>query len=615
MLAPGSGVVNAFFQALFSDELMAPFAGAELSDTLLDRASLTGYSRMPTQAHWTMNGADTTALALYLVGITAFGIWVGYRRHSSSEQYFLASRSLGWFTIGAAVFTSNISTIHLVGLAASGAKDGMAIGNFEWMACFTLMLLGLLFAPFYIRTRVATLPEFMERRYCPAARTFLAVIGLAGALLIHIGISLFAAAKLFESFLGVPMMYTIVALSLFTVTYTALGGLKAVVMTENIQVCLLLGGALLVTARGWQALAAHGIASLAALHTATLPGQLSMLRPIADGHGQLNEYSWLAVLAGYPILGIWYWCADQTHVQRVLGARDLRSAQLGPLFAGFLKITPVFLMVLPGVIGSVLWRQGAIRLATVAGTGQPDYNTMLPALINFLVPTGLKGLLAACMAAALMSCMAAALNSCATLISVDIVKRHSPSMADERVVLIGRVSTGVIMLLAMLWSTQGDQFGTIFEAINKIPMTFAPAVTTVFVLGIWWKRGTARAAMTTLTVGSLAGIAYFVCDLPMVGRWWLGGAAPAGFAGLVSDPMHGLGIPFMLAGPLLAAACVVLYVTVSLRTPPMDPVAVRAVCWDHPLAFLRGPFHRAADPRIVALALFAIVAILYRLMR
>lgn len=382
--------------------------------------------------NWSMNWVDTVVLASYLVGITLFGIWVGYRRNASSGQYFLAKKSLGWFTIGAAVFTSNISTIHLVGLAASGAKDGMVIGNFEWMGCFTLMLLGLVFAPFYLKSGVATLPEFMERRYGQQARMFLAVIGLfGGALLIHIGISLFAAAKLFESFLGVPMFLTILVLSLFTVTYTALGGLKAVVMTENIQACLLLGGALLITNSGLRALGDAGVQNLKEFQAAVQPRQLNMLRPVFDGAGQLNGFSWLAVLLGYPILGIWYWCADQTHVQRVLAARNLKAAQNGPLFAGFLKITPVFLMVLPGVIGYVLWNKGVFQLATVPGSGLPDYNTMLPSLINFLVPVGIRGLLAASMAAALMSCMAAPLNSCATLISMDIVTRHSPDMEDS----------------------------------------------------------------------------------------------------------------------------------------------------------------------------------------
>ena len=560
-----------------------------------------------------MNAVDSCVLIIYLVGIAAFGIRVGFRRNASSEQYFLANKSLGWFTVGAAIFTSNISTIHLVGLAAGGAKSGMVIGNFEWMACFILVLLALVFAPFYIHSRVSTLPEFMERRYCPQARTFLAFIGILGALLIHIGISLFAAAKVFQSFLGVPMYTTILVLSLFTVSYTALGGLKAVVMTENIQVWLLLGGATLVTVLGIRALPTVGVHSFVGFREAIQPGQLSMLQPVINGQGHLNEFSWLSVLLGYPILGIWYWCADQTHVQRVLGARNLRAAQNGALFAGFLKITPVFLMVLPGVVGYVLWQKGAFALGNVAGA--PDYNTMLPTLINYLVPVGLKGLLAASMAAALMSCMAAALNSCATLISVDIVRRLRPAMPDKSVVGVGRVTTGVIMVLAMLWSTQGDQFGTIFEAINKIPMTFAPAVTTVFVLGIFWKRGTWQGAMVTLCVGSLIGMVYFVLDLPAVGRWLLGSSAASGFSGLVTDPAYGVGIPFMLVGPLLAALCVVIYVTTSLLTPAMDQEAIDKLCWDHPLDFLRGPLKGASDPRLVALWLFGGVAVLYAFLR
>ncbi len=555
---------------------------------------------------------DVAVIAIYLIGITAFGIWIGYRKNTSSQQYFLANKSLGWFTVGAAVFTSNISTLHLVGLAAGGAKEGMVIGNFEWMACFTLITLALIFAPFYINSKVSTLPEFMERRYCPQARTFLAVIGLLGALLIHIGISLFAAAKVFESFLGVPMMVTIVVLSLFTVIYTALGGLKAVVMTENIQVCLLLGGATLVTVLAIKALPGVGVHDLVGFKAAVAPGQLHMLQPVINEQGHLNGFSWLSVLLGYPILGIWYWCADQTHVQRVLGARSLKDGQNGALFAGFLKITPVFLMVLPGVIGYVLWQKGAFQLLNVASTGQPDYNTMLPSLINYLIPVGLKGLIAASMAAALMSCMAAALNSCATLISLDIVKRVRPDTSDKRTVTIGRIATGVIMVLAMLWSTQGDQFGTIFEAINKIPMTFAPAVTTVFVLGVMWKRGTKQAAMATLYLGSLIGVTYFLVDMPGIGKMILGAdKAHTGFSGLVSDPAQGLGVPFMLVGPIIAVFCVGIYVVTSLLTPAMDPKEVAKVCWDHPLAFLKGAVTGASDPRVVTLILLGVVGVLY----
>jgi SSS family solute:Na+ symporter len=556
---------------------------------------------------------DVIVIAVYLVGITAFGIKVGYQKKASSQQYFLANKSLGWFTVGAAVFTSNISTLHLVGYAAGGARDGLVIGNFEWMACFILILLALMFAPFYINSGVATLPEFMERRYCPAARTFLAVIGILGALLIHIGISLFAAAKVFEGLLGVPMFATIVVLSLFTVTYAALGGLKAVVMTESIQVVLLLGGAMLITIMGVRALPRVGVHDLASFQQAVAPGQLHMLQPVINGQGHLNEFSWLAVLLGYPILGIWYWCADQTHVQRVLGAHTLKDGQNGALFAGFLKLSPVFLMVFPGVIGYVLWQRGAIHLANVAG--HPDYNTMLPLLIQYLIPVGVRGLIAASLAAALMSCMAAALNSCATLISIDVAKRMNPEATDAQVVRIGRITTGVIMVLAMLWSTQGDQFGTIFEAVNKIPMTFAPAVTTVFVLGVLWKRGTRQAAMATLYFGSLIGVLYFLIDLPSTGRWFLPPSRLTDFGGFVTDPVQGLGIPFMLAGPIITVVCVAIYVVTSLLTPAMDEAEVAKVCWDHPLAFLKGPVTAVSDPRIVSLLLLVTVGVCYYLLR
>jgi SSS family solute:Na+ symporter len=556
---------------------------------------------------------DGIVIAVYLIGITAFGIKVGYQRKATSQQYFLANKSLGWFTVGAAVFTSNISTIHLVGYAAGGARDGLVIGNFEWMACFILILLALMFAPFYINSGVATLPEFMERRYCPAARTFLAVIGILGALLIHIGISLFAAAKVFETLLGVPMFATIIVLSLFTVTYAALGGLKAVVMTESIQVVLLLGGATLITIMGLRALPGVGVHDLGGFRQAVAPGQLHMLQPIIDAHGHLNEFSWLAVLLGYPVLGIWYWCADQTHVQRVLGAHTLKDGQNGALFAGFLKLSPVFLMVFPGVIGYVLWQRGAIHLANVAG--HPDYNTMLPLLIQYLIPVGVRGLIAASLAAALMSCMAAALNSCATLISIDVAKRMNPEATDAQVVRVGRITTGVIMVLAMLWSTQGDQFGTIFEAVNKIPMTFAPAVTTVFVLGVLWKRGTRQGAMATLYFGSLIGVIYFLVDLPSTGRWFLPPSRLTDFGGFVTDPVQGLGIPFMLAGPIIAVVCVAIYVVTSLLTPAMDEAEVAKVCWDHPLAFLKGPVIVVSDPRLISLLLLVTVGVCYYLLR
>jgi SSS family solute:Na+ symporter len=305
---------------------------------------------------------DLIVIIAYLLGIMFIGIWVGFRRHASSQQYFLAGKSLGWFSIGAALFASNISTIHLVGLAAAGADVGMVMGNFEWMASFCLIILGLVFAPFYFKSRISTLPEFLERRYSPQARTFLAFVAITGALLIHIGISIFAGAKLFESFLGIDVMWSILIISAVTVIYTALGGLKAVVVTETIQTFLLLGGAILVTVLGINYLPKCGIESVADFKAAIKPDQMSMIHRITDDAGHLNKYSWLAVLLGYPVLGIWYWCSDQTIVQRVLGSKSERDSQNGALFAGFLKILPVFLMVFPGVIGYLMYTNGAFTL-------------------------------------------------------------------------------------------------------------------------------------------------------------------------------------------------------------------------------------------------------------
>jgi SSS family solute:Na+ symporter len=328
----------------------------------------------------------------------------------------------------------------------------------------------------------------------------------------------------------------------------------------------------------------------------------------------LNKYSWLAVLLGYPVLGIWYWCSDQTIVQRVLGSKSERDSQNGALFAGFLKILPVFLMVFPGVIGYLMYTNGAFTLPRLEN-GDLDYNLTLPSMINLLVRPGIKGLLAAGLLAALMSTIAAALNSCATLISVDVIKRMKPDIKDQTQVTIGRFSAAVVMVLAMLWSTQGDQFGTIFEAINKIPMIFAPAVTTVFLLGVFWRRGTNKAALTTFAVGCAVGLVYFVMDMPVIGRALL--ASPReGFAGLVTDPIQGLGLPFMIVGPILCAMCIVIYVVVSLNTPAPDPAKLENVCWEHPLQAIRqGAVKGIGDPRMIALFLFVIMVVLYYVFR
>jgi solute:Na+ symporter, SSS family len=530
---------------------------------------------------------DLVVVAAYFIGIIAAGLLAVRRQKLTGEMYFLAGRSLRWPVVGAALFASNISTIHLVGLAEGGYKYGLVIGNFEWMATFSLILLALVFAPFYFRAHISTLPEFLERRYSPLARSVMACMAIAAALLIHIGISLYAGAVVFREFFGISVTASITIISVATAIYTVVGGLRAVVVTETIQTVLLLFGAVLVTWLGIRALPAAGVHNWDEFRAALRPGQLSMLQTT-----NREGFAWYAILLGYPVLGVWYWCTDQTIVQRVLGARTERDAQHGALFAGLLKILPVFLMVLPGVIGYVLFRD-------VIGTNASE---TFPVLINRLVPPGLRGLLAAGLLAALMSTIAAALNSVGTLVALDLVKHFRPQTSDRAQVRIGASSAVVLMMLAMLWSTQGGRFGSIFEAINKMPAQFlAPPIATVFVWGVFYRRGTNAAAVTTLFLGFSLGFVAFLVDLPAFGdtQW-------------ITDPVRGLGVSFMMQAWWGFCLCSAIYVIVSWFTPAPDPARVVGITWDRPLAVLfHGKLTGWSDPRAVAGLLLAGMLTLY----
>jgi solute:Na+ symporter, SSS family len=530
---------------------------------------------------------DSVIILIYILVILAIGVFSSRQTKMTGQVFFLAGRSLPWGMVGAALFASNISTIHLVGLTASGYNEGLVWGNFEWMASFTLILLSLVFAPFYFRSKISTLPEFLEKRYSPASRSLLAFMGILAALFIHIGMSLYAGAAVFQQFFGVGVITSILIVSIVVSIYTVLGGLKAVVVTETVNTAFLLIGACTITVFAILALPAHGIHTLAEFRAAAKPNQLSMLQT----HSSVG-LNWYAVFLGYPILGVWYWCTDQTIVQRVLGAKTERDAQLGPLLAGFLKILPVFFLVLPGVIAFVLFRD-------IIGTSS---NQTLPVLISQLVPTGLKGLIAAAVLAALMSAISAAINSSGTLVAIDIVKRLRPQTTDGALVQVGRASSVIVMLLAILWSTQGGRFSSIFEAINVIAADLAPPITTVFLFGVFWKRGTKEASIITLVTGFLLGAASFILDLPVVGSEKL--------------ITRGLGISFMMQAWWVFCICSVLFVSISLLTPPPAPEKIEGLTWTNPGAVIFGKkLARASDPRLVAGLLLATMAVLYFVFR
>ena len=530
---------------------------------------------------------DVVIILVYLVGIVAVGLLSARSKEKmTGEGYFLAGRGLKWGSIGAALFASNISTIHLTGLAAEGYRVGLVAGNYEWMATFTLLLLAMIFAPFYIKTKISTLPEFLEKRYDSRSRTILAIIAIIGALFIHIGISLYAGAIVFEKFFGLNIYVSIIGISVITAIYTIAGGLKAVVITENIQTVILLLGSIILTGLAIVAVQDTGIETIEQLKAALKPDQLKMLH---SGDSEIGKegMAWYMFFLGYPILGIWYWCTDQTIVQRVLGAKTLEDAQKGALFAGVLKFLPPFILILPGTLAYVLFQQDIT-----------DPNQALPVLINQLLPTGLKGIFAAALLAALMSTIAAALNSCSSLVALDVVKRIKPNLSDKDQVKIGRYTAVVVMIIAILWSTQGDKFGSIFEAINNMAGALAPPVATVFLLGVFYKKGTKDAAFYTLLIGLILGITLFLIDFK-----------PISGASYITD----MGIPFLMRTWWMFCICCVLYLIISAITPKSDPEVIAETTFAKPRDIFKRKEGKTGlqDIRVLAGLIFAAIVILY----
>jgi SSS family solute:Na+ symporter len=533
-----------------------------------------------------MSIADITIIIIYILAIMLVGLLVDRKKSPGADDYFLAGRSLRWPVIGAALFASNISTVHLVGLAASGFGDGLVWGNFEWMAVFTLILSGLVFAPFYFKNKIATLPEFLERRYNRSARTCLAVLSLFGALFIHIGVSLYAGAVVLEHLFGVNIYLSIISISFITALYTIIGGLKSVVITETIQTIVIIVGALLITIFGILSLPEHGIHSLAALRAAAKPEQLNLIPSASNPSG----LTWPAILLGYPVLGIWYWCADQTIVQRVLGARSLRDAQIGPLFAASIKILPVFILVLPGVLGYVLFKDKITQA-----------NDTFPVLVTELLPIGLKGLVTAAVLAALMSTVAAALSSAGSLVSIDIVKQNRPSISERKQVLIGRITAVVVMVLAISWSPVIARFKSIFEAINVLLTVLSPPITTVFIWGIFWKRGNHQGAVASFIGGFSIGLFVFLLDFPVFGN-----------TKIITDT---LGISFMMQAFALFVFTSCIYVIVSLLTPAPPPSKVVGYTLDSPFKVSNSSNQKKLlTPAWTAAMLVVLMIILYGIM-
>jgi SSS family solute:Na+ symporter len=549
---------------------------------------------------------DLAVIAVYMAVIVGIGCYAGFvRRRGGGEgsHYFLAGNTLTWPVIGLAMFAANISTVHLVSLAEAAYKYGLVFGNFEWMAGFTLVLLSLFFAPLYLRSRVPTLPDFLERRYNRACRDILSVVSVFSAIVIHIGIALYTAAWVLRGILGMApgatiagmdaLVFFIVALGVLTGIYTLLGGLLAVVWTESIQTVLLLAGAVVITIAawqkigGWETLAATLASHPHPLTAPDIPRSTANFLHMARDSSDLSGQPWLSVLLGYPVLGIWYWCADQTIVQRVLAAKDERHARLGPLFCAFIKILPVFIFVLPGVICVALVQQGAF-----GGDAPASAADTYTFLITRLLPAGLKGLVTAAMLAAAMQTCSAALNSTATLFAYDIYKRWRPQSTDHQLVLTGKITTGAATILAILWSPLFSHYSTIFEGLNRLVSYVAPPITAVFLFGVFSRKASGRGAHITMKYGALLGALLFLLDFfhKSFGLW----LAASGFH-TAAALFHALAAfivkDFMLtAFYMLLVCCAVMYCA-SRAFPEALKEEARDLVWSDWREPLRGEAH------------------------
>ena len=450
--------------------------------------------------HRTLAPVDLVIIGIYFLVVFAIGFYFA-RKERTSTDYFLASRNIGWFAIGASLFVSNISTEHFIGLAGSGATSGLAVGHFEWLACMILLILGWVFVPFYLRSNVFTMPEFLERRFNRNCAVYLASISIIAYVFTKISVHLYAAAVVLERVVGWSPLTAAVVLVVATGIYTIAGGLAAVIYTDLVQTLILIAGAVILTFVGLDR-----VGGFAGLRAAVPTNYFHMIKPMTD-----SEFPWTGIFFGAPILGIWYWCTDQVIVQRVLSARDEGHAKAGTIFAGFLKILPVFMLVLPGLIAFALYRD----MFKIGVNGQVlNGDIAYPTLVINLLPTGLVGLMIAALLAALMGAMSSVFNSASTLVTLDFYKKIKPQATERQLVGFGRVMTGVMVLLGLAWVPFIHLISSqLYIYLQSVQAYISPPIASCFILGILWTRLNGAGALSSLLTGFVMGTVRFVFEI------------------------------------------------------------------------------------------------------
>ncbi len=438
---------------------------------------------------------DWIVVLAYFLVVMGIAWWVIKQKQQTSADYFLASRHIGWFVIGASIFASNIGSEHVVGLAGTAAQSGFVMGHYE-LHSWIVLLLGWVFVPFYMRSSVFTMPEFLEKRYSSTARWFLSLISLIGYVLTKVSVTVYAGAVVFQTLMGVEFWTGALIIVILTGIYTTLGGLRAVVYTDTLQSIVLVIGALIMTTIG----------------LVKIGGWNNLVEIIGAGHFNMflpanhPEFPWVGMVLAPPIAGIWYWCTDQYIVQRTLAAKDERNARRGTIFAAYLKLLPLFIFFVPGLIAFALAKSGQLELASS--------DQAFPTLVKTLLPVGLRGLVAGGLLAALMSSLSSVFNSCSTLFTIDIYKKLKPESSEKTLVAVGRIATVVVVASGILWIPLMKYIsGQLYTYLQSVQSYIAPPIAAAFLLGLFWRRINSKGAVTAMITGFVIGMIRIVLEI------------------------------------------------------------------------------------------------------
>ncbi len=540
-----------------------------------------------------MTGLDWLIIGLYFALLLGVAWWVARRNRDTADDYFLAGRNLGWFLVGASIFASNIGSEHVVGLAGAGATSGVALAHYELHA-WCLLVLGWVFVPFYSRALVYTMPEFLGRRFSPTARWVLSVITLVAHVFTKFAVSIFAGGVVFATLLPEVSLRLggatfnsfwigSVAVLLLTGLYTVLGGMRAVAYTDALQTFILIVGSGLLTLfglaklGGWHELRRVLDPDLFNLWKPLVPaGMEGTWAPVKET-GRIawyfnGNYPWLGMLFCAPIIGLWYWCTDQYIVQRALGAKDERTARRGSIFAAYLKLSPVFLFIIPGLIALALAKTGKVpglgSIVDAQGHAIPQAaQAAFPLMVKDLLPAGLRGIVVAGLLAALMSSMAGAFNASSTLFTMDLYTKFRPNASQHRLVWVGRAATAAMVVISLLWIPVIQGAHSLYDYLQGVQGYLAPPIFTVFVFGIFNRRLNTKGCLAALLVGFALGVFRLVVDTPISLHLsgFADGYAPGSFLWIVNN------LYFQYYSLFIFVVSVLVMVVVSYATAPPSP--------------------------------------------